>query len=1641
MSGTKIRRYVATGIIYLALVASVLGFNVIRARTAAPPTQPEPDKAPTLVSDAKPYFSLTTNRSYSPNESARLWANYKNVEYLDFRVYRVKDPNKFFKQLDDPHEMGEKEKEQISQGYGASPSLLDRTHRLKVSLYGAIKDFVRAHLQRDHREAFNQKYRKEPPAERTPLNVADYARVPLLNPDQKVKDWREKLPALENEYDSRLIPLGKLDSGVYLIEGVNEGLRAYSIAIVTNLTMIEKTNRHGQVMVYIVDRKTGAPHEGVSVEVTNAKNTLATGQTDKDGIYKTDVKVPEKPQVPQEDVNPEEQQRNSFLIMGRERDNFVISDVDSFYFGGEGGAGGEDDVLTGEDVTSYIYTDRPIYRPAQTVFFKGILRQWTANGYKLLDSKTAKVTIEDPNNGKIFEQQLPLSDRGTFSGQIDVGDEAPLGSYNITASIGEASASGYFEVQEYKKPEFKVTVKGPPAFVPVGEKVHFTINANYFFGAPVTNADVHYYVYKQRYYHWWWSGDDSDDFDDAAGPGNEGDDEEDSGYYGNDLVTEGDATLNARGDAVVEFEVPEPDPAEEWDYSYRLEAQVTDASRREMQGAASFIGTRGKTVADAYPERYLYYQGDPAKIRVKTADYAGKPVSEKVTLKFIEQSWERQSKWEENNGYKYETVDYILHERELGTGEVSTDNEGNATYNFTVPSPGSIYVKTIVNEDGREVVNRGGSFWAPDKMGQWADFSYQDYDEKSIKLVPDQKSYKPGQTAHVLALLPTDQAHLLVTTELSEVLTARQINSTGRSIVIDVPIDKKYAPNVYLDVSFVKNNDMYTQTQIIGVPARDKMLKLDVVPNKSEFKPRDVASYTIVARNEDGSPAANTEVSLGIVDEAIYSVAPETAANIKREFYGRRFNEVQTSLAIHYTFTGYGGEKNADLAKNKSAYQLADFKNENSYAEPTIRKEFKDTAFWQPDVVTGGDGKATVSFKLPDNLTTWRATARGVTADTRVGSAVQKTIARKDVIMRLEMPRFLTEGDTVTISGVVHNFLKSDKSTRISLELNGAQLLDSPSSTVMIRPNGEQRIDWRVQANTVGKLTLLAKALTDTESDAVEMTMDIVPHGLRQTAGNTTTVTQNDADQSFNLDVPGRANAEARALRIEVSPSIAGALFGALDYLTSYPYGCTEQTMSSFLPNIVVAQTLKDIPTAKIRASNDLDNKVKKGLDRLYAYQHDDGGWGWWKDDKTDPFMTAYVVDGLTMASRAGYQIDDWRRTQGRQKLSALLTAGKNDNGNPIDEETRAYMIYAFIESSDGDVQFLDELYGKRNNLGSYGRALLALALQERKDGRAQEIAKLIEGAVKQDEFEAHWQTARVNDYGRDVYLDAEATALSLKALAQIDPGSSLLPKAARWLVKNREKGYYWISTKETAFAIYGLTDYLKVSKELTPNYTFEVYLNGVKVAGQSVGASDAANAQTVTVWKKGGEIASSNQIRIVKHGQGALYVSSALEYFTADENVAAQSSGGLKITREYLRLHVSDDPNGKSSWKVEPLTGELRSGDLIVVRLHLTGPRAQYVMIEDPIPAGAEQVARASGLFLNYTLGNWCDWYSNREFRDNRTAIFMNYFDGDAKLQYAMRVEVPGEFKIAPARAELMYQPTVQANTANDRLRILDKN
>jgi uncharacterized protein YfaS (alpha-2-macroglobulin family) len=969
---------------------------------------------------------------------------------------------------------------------------------------------------------------------------------------------------------------------------------------------------------------------------------------------------------------------------------------------------------------------------------------------------------------------------------------------------------------------------------------------------------------------------------------------------------------------------------------------------------------------------------------------------------------------------------------------VTTDREGQASYNFPVTGAGagSIVIKTLVQQGNQQYTSLGTFMWVTSEDQQLSESNVY-YDEaSSIKLVPDKKSYRAGETAHVLAMLPNDGAHLLVTTELKTVMSARHVDAPGRMTILDVPIEADYAPDVFLKVTFVKDGDLHTAEQRLVVPARDKLINLEIISNKQEYKPRDIASYTILARDADGAPVRDAEVSLGVVDEAIYSLSPDLTTNIRREFYGQQFwSSVNTHFSIAYWFTGYAGDKPVNLASTKPSYQLADFKDEE-VAQPMIRKEFKDTAFWQPAAITGSDGRATVKFRLPDNVTTWRATAKAVTSDTKVGAANQQVISRKDVILRLETPRFITQGDTVTLSGIVHNYLKQAKSTRISLSVNGAELLGPAQQTVTIAQQSQHRVDWKISAPQTGPVTLLAKALTNTESDAVELTLDVVPRGLHETKTESWVTSDDSAEQQFSFELPANADWNSRKLRLEVVPSIAGTLFGALDYLTTYPYGCTEQTMSSFLPNIIVAQTLKEFKSTSIRDSNDLQSKVEHGRDRLYAFQHQDGGWGWWKDDDSDPFMTAYVIDGLTLAKRGGYEINDERIARARQQLQNMLESGDADR--EIDADTRAFMVYAMSESGDVQGKYVEKLFAERSHLQPYGRALLALTLTLHKmEQRAQEVGGEIERSAQVTTNSAHWETRRPVRLDFTEEDQIEGTALSVKALARVKPNSPLLPLAARWLVFERRNGYFWNSTKDTAFAIFGLIDYVKISRELTPSYDLEVYVNGETIFAEHVSYTSAA--RTFLLNRKGSAVGATNQIRIVKRGKGSLYFSGALEYYTNDENVTAAGSSDLNVTREYYRLKVEQGPDYKLKWATVPLTGDIHSGDLIVVKLHLTGNPGRYLMIEDPIPAGAEQVEAAGSLDLDDTTSDWSDWYSSREFRDRRTVFFLYQFNGDVTFQYAMRVQVPGDFVVAPSRAELMYEPQINANTATGRFTFLD--
>src|SRR5712691_10864225 len=366
-------RVLTASLIYLVAIAAALTIATLRSRAKL---KPEAGSEATYSATArhpsgKPFFSLSTHRTYGTSDNARLWVDYQGVDHLDFRVYQVKDPRKFFTELKNPHQMGKNEEAEVASSLPHRKSFLERVRSFKRWAYTGLKTFVRGQLQHDSRQAFNQKFRAEEEPVRTPLNVSDYARVPLLNPDLLVSSWREPLPPLETEYDQRMIPLGKRAPGVYLVEAVANDLRAYTVVVVTDLTMLDKTARDGEMLIYTVDRKTGEPRPGAQVEIIKEKKVVATGTTDSQGVLRTKVEKPKPAEGDEAADAPaaeEDTQSNSYLILAKQSGNFAISDLGSLFFSGYEG---EED---SENVKGYIYTDRPVYRPTHKVSFKGIVR-------------------------------------------------------------------------------------------------------------------------------------------------------------------------------------------------------------------------------------------------------------------------------------------------------------------------------------------------------------------------------------------------------------------------------------------------------------------------------------------------------------------------------------------------------------------------------------------------------------------------------------------------------------------------------------------------------------------------------------------------------------------------------------------------------------------------------------------------------------------------------------------------------------------------------------------------------------------------------------------------------------------------------------------------------------------------------------------------------------------------------------------------------------------------------------------------------------------------------------------------------------------------------------------------------------------
>jgi uncharacterized protein YfaS (alpha-2-macroglobulin family) len=785
-------------------------------------------------------------------------------------------------------------------------------------------------------------------------------------------------------------------------------------------------------------------------------------------------------------------------------------------------------------------------------------------------------------------------------------------------------------------------------------------------------------------------------------------------------------------------------------------------------------------------------------------------------------------------------------------------------------------------------------------------------------------------------------------------------------------------------------------------------------------------SFTLHATDSLGH-GVQAQLAVSLVDKAVLSLAANTNPGLMETYYLKRDLGVESaaSLTLYIDRLNLNQKVGSKGGSGGGGGNLG-----------PARVKFPDTAYWNPSVVTDANGNATVSVTLPDNLTTWTFTAIGGTASTLVGEDAMDLLSTKDLLLEPALPRFLTLGDSTLGGAVVNNLTGKDQTVVVTLQASGAGAGSDFHSTVSVPAGGSQLVQWPIVAGSVGTQTFLFSARATSSpwlGDRLQVSLPVQPNSIAQVAA-TSGVFRTIATES--VTVPGNVEPNEGDLTITLSPALVSGLAGATTFLAQYPYECAEQTTSRFYGLVEALRLPRAVSGIGAGVAAGAPLTVSSALQRLYSFQNGDGGWGWWQEDNSVPYVSAWVLDGLLTLKGLGYTVDAGVLKNASNyvrnwALNPAATASGYFDYIPLSTYTldlQAYVTYLLGRSGTPDSGLAGTLYAHRQNMLPFARAYLALAIAQTSgtgDGRVRALLNDIEGAAQQFDSQAHW-----SDRAPDWFMmenDVTATSIVLDAITQIDPANPLKVGAVRWLMARRVDGA-WDSTQSTALALRALVDYGLRNQSSGGASDYSIQLNGKTIGSGSVTDANRGTPRTIIVPLSALGIAPTAKVTFQQRGGGGqMAYTIALHTYLPVTKVAAVEHG-IVVSRRYQAVESSHG----------------QAGSQLRVVLTVTAPEdLYYLQIEDPFPAGAEAVdptlrttSVLSGITSRTTIPKGTTdlgWYvSHVELRDDRAALFADYLPaGTYQYSYQIHLTTAGTYHALPTQAHMLYFPDVSGHGA----------
>lgn len=1330
----------------------------------------------------------------------------------------------------------------------------------------------------------------------------------------------------------------------------------------------------------------------------------------------------------------------------------------------------------------YVFEDRGVYKPGETVNVKGWYRlQKAGKGGDIIPFATTapevKLTLRDARRNVIGDTTVQATTHGGFTASFKIPDDANLGRASLCATMLAAKSSNIngwenshtIQIQEFRRPEFEVETSTSAGVATVGEELQITALAKYYAGGFLPDAATKWTVtatptsfsppnwdeFTFGVWKPWWN---CRFFEEPKS-------QKTVKTFSGTTDSNGKHTLN------IAFEGVEPaEPT-----SVVAAAAVSDVNRQTWSSSSTMLIHPASDYVGVRLLKTFVEKGQPINLDLIVTDQKGKPVADReVKLRTARVDWEFRND-------RDQAVERDAQEKTVTSSTTPT--------NVKIPTgTGGRYVVSATIKDSKGRINRTTTYvWVAGS----AISPRRNVEKQEVELVPDKREHRIGETAHVLVRAPFSPAEATITLRREGVVEVQRVTMTEPTYELNVPIKEAYLPSIELNVSIVgaspranKSGDLDSKlpTQpayasgslTLSIPPYERTLKVQVTPREHSLNPGGSTTLDVSVSDAQGKPVNNAEITVIAIDEAVLSLTGHKFADpvasfylarssSVRDYHSREFvqldappeNETQDARGSVYAlddgalgsapeaFTEHGAARTNFMSmKARSAAPRSAPKAAASGETTTpiaLRTNFNALALFAAAARSDSHGKVSLDLKLPDNLTRYRLVAIAADSHNKFGKGEASLTARLPLMVRPAAPRFLNFGDRVMLPIVVQNQTDETMDVELALRTRNLALANSAGRKFSVPANDRVEVSFAASTVEAGSAAFQAGAVSGTLADAAEINLPVWTPCTTEAFATYGQIDQGAIAQPVSM--PGKVWTQFGGLDVTTSSTALQELTDAVIYLVNYPFECSEQISSRMIAIASLKDVLAAFKSPDLPSKADLALRMQKDIRQLRNLQRNDGAVPLWKNDGKDlPFVSVHVAHALYAVKSKGYDVPEQMLERSTKYLHNVDSHIPSDYSPETRRAIRAYALDVLCQMGEPDgaeaLKVLNETGVEKATLSTLGWLLPTLNKESKNAAVVAEIRRHLNNRVTETAATANFvESYADNDYVL-MHSSRRTDGILLNALIQTDPKNDLIPKITRGLLAHRTAGH-WSSTQENVFILAALDRYFRTYEKVSPDFVAQIWLGDVYAGEHTFKGRSADYQETNVPMKWLSEQEKQPNLIINKNGDGRLYYRIGMKYAPKDLKQLA-ADYGFTVQREYTGLDNPDDvvqqPDG--SWKV-------KLGSRVSCKVTMVAPNRRYhVALVDPMPAGFEAINTA---FKNtetlpdstskknernsgrYFWWFWSPWYEHTNLRDERAEAFSTLlWDGVYDYTYTVRATTPGTFVVPPAKAEEMYHPEV---------------